>query len=225
MKPVHWIVIAVLISALVIYWFTIKPEPEEGTVEVPCGEGKAYRYKNPDKVFPEFIRSYESGFKVTSGVLNKLVNDSNSGGLSLDVKNTAESLISTLDQQNIFYQTTLKAYFVESNNNPCDTSLRNRYLHFIEQMSADMMDMRMFITQVTISSSEAAAKTDTTKVLAVVDTAKAKVDTTIKTTGQVQTDQLVVVKNPPKLNTAVNTLATKFKPRSTQLQNPRIKTQ
>src|ERR1019366_2036888 len=182
MKPVYWIIIVVLLVAFAIFWFTTHPSGGgtlSGTTAVTCGDKTVFRYNNPDEAFPEFTRDYESNFKVTAGVLGKLVGDTNNSALALGVKNTAQALIDTLDQQNIFYQTTLKAYFIESNNHPRNETLRDKYLAFISEMATNMLSLKGFISQVT-TTQPAANSTDTSqKLLAVVDTSKSNVDTSI----------------------------------------------
>jgi len=112
---------------------------------------------------------------------------------------------------NIFYQTTLKAYFIESNNEPCDKELRDRYLAFISQMSERMLNMRNFVENVTTTAAESSKSSDTTKVLAIVDTAKSKVDTSATTLSNAPNNKLLVLKNYQQLDNAVSKLALQYK--------------
>jgi hypothetical protein len=215
MKPAYWIVILVLLVAFAIFWFVIHPGSSalsSGTVALTCGNKTVYRYTNPDEAFPEFTRDYDANFKVTSGVLGKLVGDTDNSALALQVKNIAQALIDTLDQQNIFYQTTLKAYFIESNNDPCNDALRDKYLAFVSEMAKNMMNMKGFINEVTTASNIVANTPDTSqKVLVLVDTSKAKVDTTVKDVHGLQGNKLVVMKNYVKLNSAITNLANRYR--------------
>ena len=215
MKPYYWIILLVLVIAFAIFWFVMHPgtgAPSSGTVAVTCGNKTVYRYTNPDEAFPEFTRDYDANFKVTSGVLGKLAGDTDNSALALQVKNIAQALIDTLDQQNIFYQTTLKAYFIESNNDPCNDALRDKYLAFVSEMAKSMMNMKGFINEVTIASNAVTNDQDTSqKVLVLVDTSKAKVDTTVKDIHGLQRNKLVVMRNYRKLDSAVAKLATKYR--------------
>jgi hypothetical protein len=219
MKPVYWLMIAAVIGVLVylIVRMTVKPpDGPTGTVAVKCGNNTVYRYSNPDEAFPEMTRDYETSFQLASGVLGKLAGDDSNSSLSVDAKNTARQLIDTLNQENIFYQTTLKAYFIESNNVPCDDSLRNRYLDFIREMADNELKLKEFMAQVSTPASQAAAPgAGDGKVLAVIDTAKAKVDTGTHNLSPAppspQSGALVVMKNTAQLNSAVNLLANKYR--------------
>jgi hypothetical protein len=112
----------------------------------------------------------------------------------------------TLNQDNISFQNMLKFYFLESNKDPCNDSLHYLYASYIKEMSDKELQLRQFVAQVTSQpENNGAAGTQGGKVLAVVDTAKGKVDTATTKAPQVamQPNKLVVVNDYKRLNSAV----------------------
>lgn len=218
-KTVYWL-IGIAIVALLVYLIVIRvipsPNTQDNMVAVKCSSKTVYRYKNPDDAFPVITKDYSTTLQVASGVLNKLAADTGTSSLSLGVKSNAQSLVETLDQDNIFFQNTLKAYFIASNNDPCNDSLRYMYTSFIQDMTQKEIQLKQFISQITTPPAQAApGDTGAKKVLAVVDTAKGNVDTTkaAKQSAQVApADKLIVLRNYQKLNTAVSTLRGRYTP-------------
>jgi len=219
-KKIYWVAGIVLVVAILVYLIVTRIIPsskvQDNMVAVTCTGKTVYRYKNPDDAFPVITKDYSTTLQVASGVLNKIINDTGSTSLSLGVKSNAQSLVQTLDQDNIFFQNTLKAYFIASNNDPCNDSLRYLYTAFIQDMTDKEIQLKQFISQITIQGTQAApGDTGAKKVLAVVDTAKGKVDTTIAAKQAPPTDKLIVLRNFQTLNTAVNTLNSKYTPAKT----------
>jgi hypothetical protein len=225
MKPIYWLLIVIIIGVLIylIVNKTINPVNISKTTEaVKCGDRTLYRYNDPDQAFPEMTKDYETNFSIASGVLDKLAGDNSSLSLSLGVKDSVRVLIDTLNQDNIFYQTTLKAYFIESNNDPCNDSLRNRYLAFIAEMADNEMKLKEFISQAsTPASSTSSQSSGSDKVLAVVDTSggKVKVDTAVHNTKLAADNKILIMKNYAQLHSAINTLAIQYKPGKTLIRH------
>lgn len=216
-KTTYWLG-GIVIVALLVYLIVIRVVPSSATqddmVAVTCTGKTVYRYKNPDNAFPVIIKDYTVSLQAASGVLNKLAEDTGTSSLSLGVKSNAQALVQTLDQDNIFYQNTLKAYFIASNNDPCNDSLRYLYTSFIKDMTEKEIQLKQFISQVTTppATQPAADDTGTKKVLAVVDTSKGKVDTTAAAKQAPQPNKLIVLRNFQNLNKAVKTLSGRYTP-------------
>ena len=217
MQKKYYIIIggaALLIVALLVYLVVVRVVPSQAEDEqepVKCGNKTVFRYKYPSKIFPSIINDYSANFKIASGVLDKLVNDS--GGtseVSADVKNTARQLRDTLSQDNIFFENTLKAYFMASNNDPCNDSLRYMYTSYIREMTEKVIDLKQFVAQITspIPPQTDTAGTIADTVIAVVDTASNKVDTAIKTNPD---NKVIVVRDLKKINGAMHRLQSKYK--------------
>lgn len=219
-KTIYWIAGIVVAVAALVYLIVIRVVPssivQDNMVEVKCSSKTVYRYKNPDDAFPVITKDYATTLQVASGVLNKLAADTGTSSLSLGVKSSAQSLVETLDQDNIFFQNTLKAYFIASNNDPCNDSLRYMYTSFIKDMTEKQIQLKQFISQITTQPAQATpGDTGAKKVLAVVDTAKGNVDTTNAAKQSVQNapaDKLVILRNYTKLNTAVSSLRGRYTP-------------
>lgn len=216
-KTVYWL-IGIAIVAVLVYLIVIRIIPstttQDNMAEVKCSNKTVYRYKNPDDAFPVITKDYATTLQVASGVLNKIATDTGTSSLSLGVKSTAQSLVETLDQDNIFFQNTLKAYFIASNNDPCNDSLRYLYTSFIQDMTQKEIQLKQFISQITTQPAQAApGDTAAKKILAVVDTTKGNVDTTTAGKQAVQNapaDKLVIPRNYAKLNTAVTALRGRY---------------
>jgi len=215
-KTVYWLA-GVVVVAVLIYLIVIRlipsSTPQDSMVAVQCTGKTVYRYKNPDDAFPVITKDYSTNLQIASGVLNKLVNDTGTSTVSLGVKNSAQTLIETLDQDNIFFQNTLKAYFLASNNDPCNDSLRYLYTAFIQDMTEKQIQLKQFISQITTAPARGAGMdTVAGKVLAVVDTSSGKVDTTVKNKPAPpasQPDKMVVL-DDKNLKAAVSTLANRY---------------
>ena len=214
---IYWLAGVVIVAAL-IYLIVIRlipsSTPQDSMVAVQCTGKTVYRYKNAEDIFPVITKDYSTNLQIASGVLNKLVSDSGTSTVSLGVKNSAQSLIETLNQDNIFFQNTLKAYFLASNNDPCNDSLRYLYTAFIKDMTEKEIELKQFVSQITTPPVQSPG-TDTVsgKVLAVVDTSSGKIDTTVKNKPTMQPaapEKMVVLDNKKILNTAVTNLANRY---------------
>ncbi len=209
-----------LIAALLVYLTVLRivpsQTPQDNMVAVACGNRTVYRYKNAADMFPVITKDYTASFSLATGVLGKLAGDSGNTKASAEVKNAAKSLIDTLNQDNIFFQNMLKAYFLESNNDPCNDSLRYQYTSFIQEMTNKQIQLKQFIAQVTAPQQNSTLVAnhkagDTAKVIAVVDTAKGKVETASSTqTPQAEAGILAVTNNYKKLNSAVAILGKSY---------------
>lgn len=213
-KKQYLIIAVVVIIGALVYLLarqTVSPPQEDEQTAVKCANKTVFRYKYPSKIFPVLINDYSTNFKIVSGVLSSVVSDSSRGGsVSADVKNQAMQLRDTLNQDNIFFENNLKAYFLASNNDPCNDSLRYMYTAYITEMTEKVIQFKQFVAQV---SSPASANPSTPNVhqdslLAVVDTAAGKVDPTATKAGA---NQLVVKKDLKTLSSAIVNLQTVYK--------------
>jgi hypothetical protein len=209
----YWL-LGIVVLAILIYLIVIRiipsPNAQDNMVAVQCGNKTVYRYKNAEDMFPVITKDYATNFQIASGVLGKIAQDSGNSSLSVGVKNTAQSLMETLNQDNIFFQNTLKAYFFASNNDPCNDSLRYQYTAFIKDMTDKEIQLKQFVSQIANQPSQApVSDTAGSKVIAVIDTSKGKVDTSA---GKMpaQQNSLVVTNNYRKLDSAIKILANKY---------------
>lgn len=177
-KKSYFIIAAIIIVGALIYLLNrqvIPPPQQDEQMAVQCGSKTVFRYKYPSKIFPVIT----TNFNIVSGVLNHLASDSaGNSSVSLEAKNNARQLRDTLNQDNIFFENTLKAYFMASNNDPCNDSLRYMYTAYIKEMTEKVIQLKQFVSQVATpapTSSQGTVNPDS--ILAVVDTAKGKVGT------------------------------------------------
>lgn len=215
-KTVYWLAGVIIVAGL-IYLIVARlipsSSPQDNMVAVQCTGKTVYRYKNAEDIFPVITKDYSTNLQIASGVLNKLANDTGTSTVSLDVKNSAQSLIETLNQDNIFFQNTLKAYFLASNNDPCNDSLRYLYTAFIQDMTEKEIQLKQFVAQITTKPVQTpGSDTVPGKVLAVVDTSSGKVDTTVKNkpTMQPAAPEKMIVLDNKNLKSAVSALANRY---------------
>lgn len=231
MNKKYYILIAVVVIVAVLVYFvtrtTISPPQQDEQTAVKCGNKTVFRYKYPSKIFPVLINDYSTNVKLASGVLDKLIENSDSeSSVSVDVKNNAKQLRDTLDQENIFFENNLKAYFLALNDDPCNDSLRYMYTAYITEMSNKIIQLQQFVAQVSAPSSSISTSSANTSspaapnsdnkiskdsVLAVIDTSKKQVDTSTNHINPNNNNQLIVIKNYDKLNTAISKLQKGYK--------------
>ena len=181
-KKYYFIIAAIVIVGALIYLLSsqvVSPPQQDEQMAVQCGSKTVFRYKYPSKIFPVIISDYSTNFNIVSGVLNHLASDSaGNNSVSMEAKNNVRQLRDTLSQDNIFFENTLKAYFMASNNDPCNDSLRYMYTAYIKEMTEKVIQLKQFVAQITTPpSNSATGGTGHDSVLAVVDTAKGKVET------------------------------------------------
>lgn len=212
-KKYYFIIAAIIIVGALIYFLNrqvISPPQQDEQMAVKCGSKTVFRYKYPSKIFPVIINDYTTNFSIVSGVLNRLASDSsNNSSVSTEAKNNARQLRDTLDQDNIFFENNLKAYFLASNDDPCNDSLRYMYTAYIKEMSEKVIQLKQFVAQVSSSAentSTSAALHDS--VLAVVDTAKGKIDTSSK---NITENKIVIKKDYRKLSSAIDQFQNNYK--------------
>ena len=241
-KKYYFWIAAIVIIAVLVYFLTrttVAPPQQDEQTAVKCGNKTVFRYRYPSKIFPVLINDYSTNVKLTSGVLDKLIADSSGGSsVSVDVKNSARQLRDTLNQDNIFFENNLKAYFLALNDDPCNDSLRYMYTAYITEMSTKVIQLRQFVAQISspssvISSSSSSPSsssappdsnvTNVTKdsVLLTVDTSKKQVNTGAGNINPNNNNQLVVVKDYKKLNLAIDKLQTNYKTSELRI-NPSI---
>jgi len=214
MQKKYYILLAVvIIIGIIVYVIVSKttdPQKADEMEAVTCSGKPIYRYKNPSEMFPVIMRDYTTNFKITSGVLDHLAGDS-SGDVSVgvDVRNSARALRDTLNQDNIFFETALRAYFFASNNDPCNDSLRYMYTAFIKDMAGKVIEMKTFIAEVTVKPAATGTETPAKKdsILAVIDTATVKIDTTTKSANA---GKLILLKDTRKINNAFKNINTNY---------------
>lgn len=180
-KKYYFIIGAIIIVGMLIYFVSrqvVSPLQQDEQMAVECGSKTVFRYKYPSKIFPVIISDYSTNFNIVSEVLSHLASDSaGNNSVSMEAKNNARQLRDTLNQDNIFFENTLKAYFMASNNDPCNDSLRYMYTAYIKEMTEKVIQLKQFVAQIaTPPSNSATGGTGHDSVLAVVDTAKGKVE-------------------------------------------------
>ena len=202
-------IVAILVIGGVIYYVVGKTfngaKRQDEQEAVACTNKTVFRYKYPSEMFPSMIRDYKSNVNVTTGVLDNLIGDTSGGSsVGIDVRNEARSLRDTLNQENIFLENTLRAYFLASNNDPCNDSLRYMYTGFIREMTDRVLELRKFVDDITTSAS---GQPDIPKdsIMAVIDTASAKVDTTTKIVKS-DPNKVILVRDQRKINFALENL-------------------
>lgn len=213
-KKYYFIIAAIIIVGGLIYFLNreiISPPQEDEQTAVKCADKTVFRYKYPSKIFPVIINDYSTNFKIVSDVLNRLATDSSgSSSISTDAKNSARQLRDTLDQDNIFFENNLKAYFLASNDDPCNDSLRYMYTAYIKEMTEKVIQLKQFVGQVSMPPPADLSPTNGKQdsVLAVVDTAKGKVDSSAK---NITENKLIIKKDYRKLNSAIDNLKDVYK--------------
>ncbi|MEO6845506.1 MAG: hypothetical protein ABI184_10045 [Ginsengibacter sp.] len=205
-KKYYFIIAAIVIVGALIYLLNsqvISPPQQDEQMAVKCGNKTVFRYKYPSKIFPVIINDYATNFNIVSGVLNRLASDSSgNSSVSTEAKNNARQLRDTLDQDNIFFENSLKAYFLASNDDPCNDSLRYMYTAYIKEMTEKVIQLKQFVAQVsTPAGNTSAAAPPEDSVLAVVDTAKGKIDTISKNIAE---NKIVIKKDYGKLSSAIS---------------------
>lgn len=213
-KKYYFIIGAIIIVGVLIYFVSrqvVSPSQQDEQMAVECGSKTVFRYKYPSKIFPVIIGDYSTNFNIVSGVLNYLASDSKgNNSVSMEAKNNARQLRDTLNQDNIFFENTLKAYFMASNNDPCNDSLRYMYTAYIKEMTEKVIQLKQFVAQIATSpSNSATGGTGHDSVLAVVDTAKGKVEAGGNVSGGSKDNHLnsiVVKKDYRKLSSAIDHL-------------------
>lgn len=210
-KKYYFLIAALLIIGAIIY-FIVRPaipSQQDEQTAVKCANKTVFRYKYPSKIFPVIINDYSANFKIASGVLNQLASDSSGGSsVSTDVKNSARQLRDTLNQDNIFFENNLKAYFLASNDDPCNDSLRYMYTAYIKEMTEKIIQLKQFIAQVSAPANSTTNKNiPRDSLLAVVDPARSNVDTGTK---NITPDKLIVKRDYTKLNVAIDKLQDKY---------------
>lgn len=187
---------------------TFSPPIEDERTAVQCGNKTVFSYKYPSKIFPTIINDYTSSFNIVSGLLNKLAADSSGkSAVSSEATNTARQLRDTLNQDNIFFENNLKAYFLASNDDPCNDSLRYLYTAYIKDMTEKVIEMKQLIAQVSSHQVSNPGSSDHDSLIAVIDTGKGKI-----VTGSVRANpgQLVIKKDYKNLNSALNNFKVKY---------------
>ena len=225
-KKYYFAIAAVVVVAVLVYFLTrttIAPPQQDEQTAVKCGNKTVFRYKYPSKIFPVLINDYSTNVKLASGVLDKLIEDSGSeSSVSVDVKNNAKQLRDTLNQDNIFFENNLKAYFLALNDDPCNDSLRYMYTAYITEMSNKVIQLRQFVAQISSPASSTTSSTSSPappnsagnasdSILAVIDTSKKQVDTGVNKINPNNNNQLIVVKDYNKLNRAIDKLQIGYK--------------
>ena len=219
-KKYYIFLAAIIIVAALVYFITrqtISPKADDEQMAVTCSGKTVFRYRNPSEIFPVIIRDYATNFSIASGVLNQLVVDSSGGSsVSTDVKNNAKQLRDQLNQDNIFFENTLKAYFLASNNDPCNDSLRYMYTAYIKEMTEKVIELKQFVNQVSteVPATSTSEPFPPEEVAAVIDTANNKVTAPAPNLP----GEIVVLKNDIKLNAAMEKLQNKYEVSKTRLK-------
>lgn len=200
-----------LVIVLVLVFFitrnTISPPQEDEQIAVSCANKTVFRYKNPSTIFPVIIRDYSTNFRIATAVLGKVVSDSSGGNaVSTATRNEAQSLRESMDQDNIFFENTLKAYFLASNNDPCNDSLRYMYISYIKEMTEKVIGLKQFVKQISSPAPQSASATVTpgpNVIVAAIDTTK---NTGTKSDNSDGTTKVFILKDKLILSNAITNL-------------------
>lgn len=211
-KKYYFYIVVLVIIALLIYFVTrntIQPHSDDEQTAVNCGNKTVFRYKYPSKIFPVIINDYTSSFSIVSTLLNKIAADtSGSSGVSSQASNTAKQLRDTLNQDNIFFENNLKAYFLASNDDPCNDSLRYMYAAYIKDMTEKVIEMKQLIAQVSTPQVNTSKPVNHDSVIAVIDTGKA---TPGQNTTPGENPKLVIKKDYTKINSVLDNFQQTYK--------------
>ncbi len=164
------IALAAIAVAVVVYLIVSKvaaPDAPDEQEEVSCSNRTVFRYKYPSKAYPVFANDYNAEVKLTSDVLSRIADSLGNLDLGVNVKNQVVELQEKLNQDNITFSTGLRNYFFSVNSDPCNDTLRMRYVAFVEEMSRRMVELRTVTAAVTtvpeqVADTEPAAPADTT---------------------------------------------------------------
>ncbi len=144
--------ITVVVVAVIIYLIVRNNSSPVRTDEqeaVTCGSKTVYRYKYPSEAFPVFTRDYNTEVSMTSDVLKRFSDSLGNAEIGVDAKNKVVELQEKLNQDNITFSTALRSYFINSNSDPCNDTLRQKFLAFTDEMTRRMLELKNTTAQVT----------------------------------------------------------------------------
>jgi len=144
--------ITVIVVAIIIY-LLVKPTTSHPRIDeqepVTCGSKTVYRYKYPSEFFPSFAQEYNTEVSLTSDVLKRFSDSLGTAQIGVDAKNKVVELQEQLNQDNITFSTALRTYFINSNSDPCNDSLRQKFLAFTDEMARRVLDLKNTTSLVT----------------------------------------------------------------------------
>lgn len=101
-----------------------------------CGDGVYYPYRRPDKVFPEFAKSYDNTVKVTFKIL-----DSVEAVADVNLKNQVVPLRQQLTSNDALVRDMIKSEFVTYNQCICDPAVRQSHVEFQKYLAGMVVQL------------------------------------------------------------------------------------
>jgi len=140
----------VIVVALIIY-FLVRSNNHSRVDEqeaVSCAGRTIYRYKYPSEFFPSFAQEYNTQVSLTSDLLKRFSDSLGAAQIGVEAKNKIVELQQQLNQDNITFSTALRTYFINSNSDPCNDTLRQKFLAFTDEMARRVLDLKNTTSQV-----------------------------------------------------------------------------
>jgi len=137
--------VTVIVVAIIIY-LLVRPINNHPRVDeqdaVTCGNRTVYRYKYPSEFFPVFAQEYNTQVSLTSDLLKRFSDSLGPGEIGVEAQNKIIELQDRLNQDNITFSTALRTYFINSNSDPCNDTLRQKFLAFTDEMARRVLDLK-----------------------------------------------------------------------------------
>jgi hypothetical protein len=160
---------------------------------VTCGSKTVYRYKYPSEFFPLFAQEYNTQVSLTTDLLKRFSDSIGTDQIGVDAKNEIVDLQEKLNQDNITFSTALRTYFINSNSDPCNDTLRQKFLAFTDEMARRVLDLKNTTSLVT----EIEKPADSTKMAPTPSTGSAS------DTGNLKLPKYVIVKDTARIKTSI----------------------
>jgi hypothetical protein len=194
------IISATIIIVAIIIYFLVRPINDHPRMDeqepVTCVNKTVYRYKYPSEFFPLFAQEYNTQVSLTSDLLKRFSDSIGTDQIGVDAKNEIVDLQEKLNQDNITFSTALRTYFINSNSDPCNDSLRQKFLAFTDEMARRVLDLKNTTSLVT----EIEKPADSTK------TAPAPSSGSASDTGTLKLPKYAIVKDTARIKTSINRL-------------------
>jgi len=156
--------ITVIVVAIIIY-LLVRPINNRPRVDeqdaVTCGNKTIYRYKYPSEFFPVFAQEYNTQVSLTTDLLKRLSDSVGTEEIGIAAKSQIIELQDKLNQDNITFSTALRTYFINSNSDPCNDTLRQKFLAFTDEMARRVLDLKS--TTALVTNIEKPAPVDSSK--------------------------------------------------------------
>ena len=192
--------VTVIVVAIIIYLLVrpINDHPRvDEQVAVTCGNRTIYRYKYPSEFFPVFAQEYNTQVSLTADLLKRFSDSLGPEEIGIDARNQIIELQDRLNQDNITFSTALRTYFINSNSDPCNDTLRQKFLAFTDEMARRVLDLK--------STTAMVANIETTPVDSTKNVTVATNDNHPDTTSHVL-PKYAITKDTAKIKTSIHRL-------------------